>query len=146
MAHAHTHIRAALVAALTGLTTTGTRVYAQRRLPLSPSQLPALRLYIDSESAEDLTSDSPVAQQRRPVVVVECCDRHSDSLDTRLDQMSLEVELALSAGITVGSADLSLEYTGFDTDDDQLEKPIGIKRLTYAMQYHALATAPDTLI
>lgn len=147
MSHAHTLIRSAIKTALTGLATTGARVHAQRRLPLAESQLPALRIYLDSESAEDLSADAPAVQQRRPVISVECCAKlGAATLDDQLDQMALEVEAALALGITVDGVPLTPTYSGCDHDDDMLDKPVAIKRLQFTLKYHALATAPDALI
>ena len=144
--HLHKQIRAALVAKLTGLTTSAARVYANRLHPLAEANLPGLRIYLDSEAAEHLTADAPAVQERRPAVVVECCARHGSTLDDVLDLMSKEVEIALAAGITVATRTLELDYTGMDLQDEQLDKPVGVKRMTFALQYHTLATAPDVLI
>jgi len=42
--HLHKQIRAALVTKLTGLATSGARVYANRLYPLDSANLPGLRL------------------------------------------------------------------------------------------------------
>ena len=62
--HLHKQIRAALVSKLTGLTTSGSRVYANRLYPMDSTSLPGLRLYADSESAEVVTVHGPAVLER----------------------------------------------------------------------------------
>jgi len=59
--------------------------------------------------------------------------------------MSKEVETALAAGITVGSRTLDVFYTGMSFDDEQSDKPVGIKRMQFSIQFTAAANAPDAL-
>ena len=49
MAHVRTSIRTAIASRLTGLTTTGSRVYPSRIQPLADANLPCLRVYLDEE-------------------------------------------------------------------------------------------------
>ena len=49
MSHAHTQIRDAAVLALTGLTSTGSRVYPNRIFTLADANLPGLRVFLNDE-------------------------------------------------------------------------------------------------
>jgi hypothetical protein len=66
--HVHRQIREALATALTGLTTTGSRVYTNRLHALPEDTSPALRIYLDPDSIDSaLVLD--LGQQRLGVVV-----------------------------------------------------------------------------
>lgn len=55
LSHLHTQVRAAVVAALSGLATSSARVYTNRLYPMAPSDLPGLRISADDE---DVTVES----------------------------------------------------------------------------------------
>lgn len=143
-AHLHTQIRNAVATLLGGLTTTGTRVYPNRLHPMDDDNLPGLRVFMDNEDVLDTYVDK--TQERRPVLVVECCAKESSSLDDELDQSSKEVEVALSNGITIGSSWIDAQYTGMEFDDALSGKPAGVKRLRFFITFTAASNAPDVLI
>ncbi len=144
--HLHKQIRAALVTALTGLTTSAARVYANRLYPLDSANLPGLRIYADSEEAEILTVHGPALHKRTLAVAVEACALAASGLDDTLDLMSKEVETALAGGITVSGRTLTPTYTGMSYQDEAADKPVGVKRMTFTLEFEAAANAPDTLI
>lgn len=53
MSHVRTQIRNRVLSTLTGLTTTGSRVYASRVHPMSPDIMPGICLYCGTEKAID---------------------------------------------------------------------------------------------
>jgi len=144
--HLHKQIRDAVKSKLTNLTTTTTKVYANRLQPMQDANLPGLRIFMDDESVETVTIHSPVVQERSPTVVVEACAKAASGLDDTLDQISKEVEVAMAAGITIGSRTLATFYTGMTFEDEQLDKAVGVKRMTFAIPYNAESNAPDVLI
>lgn len=141
--HLHTQIRAALVTALTGLTTTASRVYANRLQPMQDANLPGLRIFADEERAELLTATDDYVLRRELTVFVEACSKKVSGLDDELDLISKEVETALAGGITVAGLDLEVIYTGMSFDDEQLDKPVGVKRMTFTVSFQAAAGTPD---
>jgi hypothetical protein len=144
--HLHRQIREALETALTGLTTTTTHAYANRLQPMMDANLPGLRIYLDEEESQPLTVHQPMVQERTLSLVVECCAKAVANLDDTLDLISQEVEIALSSGITIGGKNLTLVYGGMSFADDQSDKPVGIKRLRFAVMFNSLSNAPDVLI
>lgn len=144
--HVHKQIRSALVTKLTGLTTSGARVYANRLYPMDSANLPGLRIYADSETAEVVSIHAPQLQTRELSVAVEACALAASGLDDTLDLMSKEVEIALSSGLTVGSTTLVVSYTGMSYEDEAADKPVGVKRMTFSIPFEVAANAPDTLI
>ncbi len=143
--HLHKQIRSAVVTALTGLATSGTRVYANRLNPLPDATQPALLVTLDSEQADGLTVHQPQVQERTLTLSVSAVAKATSALDDTLDQMSKEVETALAAGITVGSQNLPAYYTGMSFEDAEGDKPVGVKRMSFTIPYTAMSNAPDAL-
>lgn len=143
--HLHRQIREAMETALAGLTTSGARVYTNRLMPMADANLPGLRIYADEESAAPLSIHAPRLVDRQLTLVVECCAKNATVLDDVLDQMSKEVEIALASGITVGGTNLPVVYEGMSFDDDLTDKPVGVKRLRFSIEYSAMSNAPDVL-
>ena len=142
--HLHRQIREAVETKLTGLTTSATRVYANRLKPMAAANLPGLKVYADDEQSEAMTIHAPYGQERTLSLVVECCAKGS-TLDDTLDLMSKEVETALAAGIAIGSATLQPVYAGMEFTDELADEPVGVKRLRFAITYTAMSNAPDVL-
>lgn len=144
--HLHRQIREAVETLLTGLTTTGSRVYANRLQPLADANLPGLRVFMDEETVEVFEINSPQIQERKLSMFVECCAKEVAALDDTLDAISKEVEIALSGGITLGGQWLDCAYAGMQFDDALSDKPVGVKRLRFVIAYSAMSNAPDVLI
>lgn len=144
--HLHRQIREAIVTKLTGLATTGANVVGSRDIVLDGNRLPGLRVYLDGETAQPLTLHANHIQERRLDVLVDACAKAVSGLENTLDQIKLEVEVALAAGITVGGKLLDVYYAGIRPDDDQqADKPAGVKTLQFLVPFFCPSTAPDTL-
>lgn len=141
--HAHKQIRDALVAALTGLPTTGSRVWANRLRPMQDADLPGLRVFVDGEEAEGVLIEMPQLYVRRLAIVIEGVDKASSALDDTLDRIGKEVEMALAAGITVGGNVLEVVYSGMRFEDEQLDRPVGVRRMMFSVSFQTMANAPD---
>lgn len=136
MSHARTQIRAAAIARLTGLATTGSRVHPARMRP--DDALPCLLV---TTNDEDIAPGSIGNLYERTVqLVVRGFAKGNTGLDDALDQIALEVETAMSA-------DVRAELDKIETDfDDTLEKPVGSIALTYRVTYFTAASQPATLL
>jgi len=95
LAHLRKQIRDNVVTALTGLSTTGSRVYASRVYPMAAAKLPGLCVYAKSEEVETTTTTRPRTQLRTLTLSVEGFAVATSGLDNTLDAISLEVEEAL---------------------------------------------------
>ena len=146
MSHAHTLIRNAAVAALTGLTTSGARVYGNRLYPMADANLPGLRVFLNDENVETDTIHAPAVQTRNVQLVVECCAKTNTSLDTTCDTMQEEVETALAAGFTAGAKSITPNLIASRYDFEEGATPVGVKRLIFDTEFFTLANAPGTLI
>jgi hypothetical protein len=143
--HLHKQIRDAIVTALTGLTTTGARVYANRLMPLPDVLSPTLLITLDEETATTVTLHTSPIYERELRLSVAAIVKATSALDDTLDQISKEVETALAGGITLSGRRLDFTYSGMSFDDEQSDKPVGIKRMNFTVPYTAAANAPDVL-
>jgi len=147
VAHLHRQIVEAVASALTGLPTSGPRVYSNRRHPMQDAHLPGLRIFLGSETAEPITVSADTILERDLSLIVEACAKASTDVDQVLDAMSLEVESALADGVTVSGKRVQTLYSGMEMElDESLEKPVGVKRMTFSCVFRAAAMTPDTLI
>jgi hypothetical protein len=143
--HLRKRIRAAVTTALTGLATTGSRVYASRVYPLNANELPALRIYADEESATitSLAGASSILE-RRLAVRVEACVEAVTGFDDTADQIAKEVEIALTADYALGGL---VKWIFLSRIDQQLsgegDRPVAVQTLTFEAMYYATANAPD---
>lgn len=150
MAHQRANIRAAVVAAVTGLATTGANVVAGRVYPEDTSLLPALSVMTPEEEWVEEGSEfvEPVAgavpTDRALTVEVHGHAAGATYLDT-LDQIALEVETALNADLTLGGVCDAMLYAGAEIEQsDALEQPSGHITITYRAEYRTDARDPQT--
>jgi hypothetical protein len=92
MSHVRQQIRERIAANVTGLTTTGSNVFASRVYNISTSELPALLVYAISESSERDSFLSTNGLERSVDILVEGYATTSANLDSVLDTISAEVE------------------------------------------------------
>lgn len=132
--HIRQQIREAVVAAVTGLTTTAGRVHDSRVYKLET--LPALAVYALSEPVEYDTQERPRGQTRELELVVEGFAKATASLEDTLDTIAKEVEAALTADVTRGglAKDTLLASTEIALEGGA-DKPHGVVRLTWLIEY-----------
>lgn len=144
--HARQQIREALATALTGLTTTSTRVYQSRLHTLRDGNLPCLLINTDSEEIVSATMNSPGLLERALTVVVRCITKATSDLDDALDTMAKEVETALGVSTLSGLVEnILLQSISVDMDD-AMEKPVGVLSLTYQISYFTASNAPTVTL
>lgn len=135
MSHARTQLREQVATLVTGLATTGDRVYQSRMRPADGQPF-----LLVTTNEEDITPGSIGGlYQRRLVLQVRGFAKGGATLDDTLDQIALEVETALAAS----RAELDRIEIDFD---DELEQPVGVITLTYQMTYFTAATDPATFM
>lgn len=136
MAHARQTIREAAATLLTGLTSTGSRVFQSRIVP--QTTLPCLLVMTDAEEIAPGAFEKQL--DRRLTLTVVGVAKAGATIDDNLDTIAAEVETALGS-------DYRYELTGIDVDfDETLEKPAGRIALTYAYRYFTNAGAPGTVL
>ena len=136
MAHLRKQIRDNVVIVLTGLSTTGSRVYASRVYPMAAANLPGLCVYAKSEEVETTTITRPRTQVRTLTLSVQDFAVATSGLDNTLDAISLEVKEALASDPSRSSLvkDTSVETIEAEYVDEGV-------LLSLALQYGTPATA-----
>jgi hypothetical protein len=149
-AHARKQIRDAVVAMLQDVVTTERRVYPSRLYSLEESELPSLSVFTvdagNEEVVRKVTIGNPAKFHRECPLIIEGHALVGDDVDDLLDQIALEVEVAMSAPLTIGMRTLpaqlrttSKELIG-DTDSQ-----VGIVRLVYLVSYVTAENTPDVI-
>lgn len=147
MAHVRQQIREAVAALVTGLTTTGTRVYQSRLHTLRDANLPCLLVNTDDEAVESISMHAPATLERELVVMVRAVAKATANLDDTLDQIMSEVETVLgAAGVLSSLAKISALKSVRVEMDDSLEKPVGVASMEYMVRYYTNANAPQTAL
>jgi hypothetical protein len=144
-AHLRKQIREAIATAVTGLTTTGARVFQSRVYPLEETDFPALRIYTPSEQSRRETIHAPALMSRTLLLRVEGVCRATADVDDTLDLIAKEVEIALAmpcAALAGIASFLTLVATDIQIDSEG-QQPTGAIALTYEVLYHSFENAPD---
>ncbi len=136
MPHARQQIREACAALVTGLTTTGSRVFQSRMRP--QDTLPCLLVTTADEDVRPGTIST--IYERELLLVVRGFAKGNSTVDDTLDQIALEVETAMAARKDATLDKIEVEF------DDELEKPVGSIAITYRITYFTAAGTPGTLI
>ena len=147
MPHARKIIREAFVAAVIGLSTTGSKVYESRFYPMDAAALPGIIVYTKAEASENLTISRPVKMARQLDVAVEIYTKTVVNADDMIDQIALEIEQAVYTNSTLQGLAKDIRLT--ETDIKLMgegEKPIAVATLTYSTLYHVLENDPATII
>lgn len=145
MAHVRKQIRDTVVAALTGLTTTGAEVYAGRTRPLSADHAPTLLVYAVSERSEIHSQGGKLL--RDLTLAIEGRVMSAGVPDDTLDTIAFEVETAMMADPSLGA--LTLEVTLTSTriaTQSPGENQAGEIRLEYRVLYRTAESAPNLAV
>lgn len=145
MPHARQQIREAAATVLTGLATSGSRVYQSRVHPLEAANLPCLLVNTDDEEVQGLKISSPDLLDRRLTLTVSAVAKASANLDDTLDNMIAEVETVLGGSI-LGGLVKTLQLDSIGIEMVQNDKPVGMARMSYSATYMTTANAPGVII
>ena len=143
--HIRQQIREKFGTTLTGLTTTGSRVYESRVYPLET--VPALVIYTKSETSKPIVIGTDRVMSRELSVVVEGYAKATSNFDDTIDTISKEVEEAIAADRTLDglAKDCYLESTEIEFNGEG-EKPLGYVSLTFLTNYYVQETNPDVAV
>lgn len=144
MSHVRQQIREAAATAVTGLTTSGARVFQSRTRPIADGSLPCLLVNTDDETVEVLTVDGLVLD-RRLTLSISAYAKATSSLDDTLDTMIAEVETVLG-NTTLSGKVKSLALQSVRIEMEQGEKPAGRAVMQFEANYMTVANAPSTAI
>ena len=144
--HLLRQIRDAAKTALTGLTTTGSRVYVNRSQDqaLQDNELPGLRIYVRQSDA--IVSSLGVTRvfERTCELVVEACVKKNATFEDDCFLIVKEVEIALAAGLT-GAKAVDIRHIEIE-DDATGEKPVAVARMTFSVLFYTANGSPDVAL
>lgn len=141
--HVKTQLRRAVAAAVTGLPTTGGRVFQARAWPLQENDMPCLLVHTSDESIDTKATGPVRIQSRRVSVVVVAMAMHSDAVEDDLDRIAAEVEAAVFAATPVRALTKSLELTATDSAlSAEASFVVGQIRLSFSAVVHAVEGDP----
>lgn len=147
MSHVRQQLRERAATTLTGLSTTGSKVFQSRIYPLGNSNLPGLLIYTKSEDSEAVTMSGARTLLRNLSLVIEGYVKAVSNYDDTVDTIAKEVETAMGNDVTLnGLAKNSyLESTEIQYDGEG-EKPVAVVSLTYSVEYMTKENAPQTAV
>lgn len=145
MPHVRAQIRAAMVAALTGLPTTGSNVFEGRTRPLSANHPPSWLVYVRSERSD---SDAMGGILRRELTVrTEGRVIMASVPDGTLDDMALEAEPAMVADPSLGGLVLEITLIGTTINTQAPgDAHAGEVALDWRVVYRTRETAPGAAV
>jgi hypothetical protein len=148
--HLRRQIREAVATLLTGLTTTGNRVFQSRVQTLKDSQLPALVILTNEETVTQQTIHSNPLLERQLSVQVIAKAKANTNLDDTLDQIIKEVEMAVfasDAANTLGGLVKGLVLDSLDiTFNGEAETKAGEAVMAFTAVYFNQAATPDVSV
>lgn len=137
MANSRADIRSALQSMLSGATSAGTNVYSNRRTALWESELPAILIYSNQESATP-ESQRVLRYIRTLELLIEVRVQATTAVDDDVDDLLGEIEDLIYADPSIGGTVLKAIQTNteFRVDSDA-DQDIGVGVLTFECQYIA---------
>lgn len=115
MTHPRQTIRDNVVTAVTGLTLTGSNVFASRVYPVESGALPALLIYTNNESSEYITINPPRTVQRILRLNIEIYVASNTGYDGTLDDICEDIEDALYTDLTRGGIAKDTQTISFNS-------------------------------
>ena len=144
--HVSEQIVAAAKTALTGLATTGARVFGSRVYPVQDAELPCLLIDQGNEASEISSMGVGRLSERSLELVVVAKVKQNTAYRTVVNTIRKEVEVALAANQSAGGAQYiqirscELELAG------EAEKPVASATMTFDCLYYTVLGAPDVAL
>lgn len=147
MAHVRKLIRDNIVAAVTGLDTTGANVFKSRVYPLSSGSLPALTVYTRSEDVMQSTMRKPRTIERTLTVSIDSYVQGLTNYEDSLDAIAVEVENAITADVTRGGYAKDTRITSFEADySGDPDQPVASSTITIEVDYVTIEDDPEVSV
>ena len=147
MAHQRKLLRDNITTTLTGLTSTQSNVFQTRIYPMRNENLPGILIYNKSEDTQYQSISIPRLQERTSQFDVEVYVKGTANYDDTLDQICLEIEIALTSDVTRGGNAIDTRILSFESDfNGDGDQPIAVARLTVEVRYQVRENNPDVSI
>ena len=140
--HIRQAIRDNVKTTLTGLATTGDRVYVNRIYPFIQQVSNGILIYTESESTDYLTMGRPRSQERSLTLKVEIYAKATANLDNSIDDIALEIENVLYNDPSRGGVATDTMIMNFDSDfSGDGDSPVGVGILDIVVKYNCVENA-----
>lgn len=140
--HIRTQIRARLATLLSGLATTGSRVYTSQYYALAPADLPGLVIYTPEDDTSTPPPNCHPGTLRHVInVTIEAVVTGTGNLADALDQIAKEVEAAMATDFTLAGTvkEIRLMRSTFTARGGDSPQPGG----TLVMQWEAVTSTRE---
>lgn len=145
MAHVRQQIRDHVVTLLTGLATTGNRVFKHRYYPMA--DLPGIIIYTEDESQSYQTMGSDRTIQQELTLRVEAFVKAVSDYDDTLDDIGVEIQNALTADRTLSGLAKDTRMSSFASSGEASgEQPAFMGRFEIQITYHTEESDPETAV
>lgn len=145
MSHLRKQIRDRIIANVSNLTSTGSRVYQTRLYPVASVSLPTLLVYTVSETSEPETMSRPRKIIRRVDFALEGMVNGTSGLDDSLDAIAKDVEEAILADPTCNALAKDTVLAGTEIDYNASgEQPVGSVKMTFQVTYRTTETESES--
>jgi hypothetical protein len=145
-AHVRQQIRDALATALTGLVTTGARVFKSSTKVFYDTDLPSINIIASQEEVEALSIHQNPTQERTLLVDIFAKSAAIVDVDDVLDTICKEVEQALATNTLGGIVkQINLVSTTITQDETQ-DLAIGQALMQFEISYYTQANTPDVAL
>lgn len=147
MSHVRQQIRERFATTVTGLTTTGSKVYQSRVYNMEAANLPGLIVYTKEETSQPIVIGSSRTLERILSLNVEAYVKAVSDSDDTIDTIAKEIETAIAADTTLNSLakDCFLETTEINYNGEG-EQPIAVMTMTYQIMYITTEGSPGTAL
>lgn len=137
MPHVRQSIRDDIISTVTGLATTGARVYKSRVYPMDADKLPGLCVYTKDESSTVLSMGPNRTISHTLTIVIEAYVKALTGYDDSLDAIALQVENALMVDRKRDGLAKDTQITSFQADfSGQGDQPVATGIITVDVVYH----------
>jgi hypothetical protein len=141
--HVSEQIIAAVKVRLSGLPTTGARVFDSRVHPVQTEDVPCIKVDQGDESAEYENVNVPEAIRTMELLVVACV-KQNVAYRTEVNKIRKEVEAAIGADLTLGGICHDVQYNGCEIElSGEAEHPIAEATITFGVLYITDMRTPD---
>lgn len=147
--HVRDQIMAAAVTALTGLSTTGSRIWRDRdtsERPLQSNEVPGLIVEDDGEPAEVITIGNGGVMERTMTIRVRAHVKGTSGLSASLNQILKEVEVALDGAVLGGAKFVHLVEVGAREVSEASDQPVIRQSFDFACLYYTQRGVPDVAL
>jgi len=148
-AHVREQIASAAVTALTGLATTGARVFRDRDTeasPLEAAELPALVIEDDGDPAEIVSLGQGRVLERRMRLTVTAHVKALSGYSAALNEILKEVEVALAGAALGGAKYAALAEVGARELSEAGDAPAVRQAFVFEFLYYTAHNAPDVAL